>query len=75
MTESIYSHLRKRGLVVPEHYIQPLKAQWDVYQLLNNSPNLNNYTEYNLKHLAEELNEEQVLQNLEIYLDEPLGIS
>ncbi|PLS03102.1 hypothetical protein [Neobacillus cucumis] len=60
MTDSIYSHLKKRGVVVPEHYIQPLKAQWDVYQLLNNSPNLNNFTNHNLssKNSQEELGHE-----------------
>ncbi|MBT2654938.1 hypothetical protein J7E81_06680 [Bacillus sp. ISL-18] len=60
MTESIYSHLKKRGVVVPEHYIQPLKAQWDAHQILNNSPNLNNYKEFNLNsnHLNEEFNHE-----------------
>jgi len=60
MTESIYSHLKKRGVVVPEHYIQPLKAQWDAHQILNNSPNLNNYTNHNLssKHLTEGLEQE-----------------
>ena len=60
MTESIYSLLKKRGVVVPEHYIQPLNAQWDAHQLLNNIPNLNNYTEFNLnsKRLTDEFGQE-----------------
>jgi len=56
MAESIYELLKKRGVVVPEHHIQPLKAHWDTYQLLNNNPNPNKLPGYHsgYKHVSDE---------------------
>ncbi|WP_156351145.1 hypothetical protein [Neobacillus vireti] len=44
MTENILKFLEKKGMVIPEHKIQPLMAQWDAYQLLNNIPNVEKLT-------------------------------
>lgn len=37
MTENILKFLEKKGIVIPEHQIQPLLAQWDYLQLLTNN--------------------------------------
>ncbi|WML38258.1 hypothetical protein RCG19_13605 [Neobacillus sp. OS1-2] len=39
MTESIFKHLEKKGIVVSEHQIQPFMSQWDAYKLLTNNSN------------------------------------
>lgn len=39
MAESIFKHLEKKGIVVPEHQIQPFMAQWDAYKLLADNSN------------------------------------
>ncbi|WHY78472.1 hypothetical protein QNH20_04805 [Neobacillus sp. WH10] len=39
MAESIFKHLEKKGIIVPEHQIQPLMSQWDAYHLLTNNSN------------------------------------
>ncbi|WP_157273141.1 hypothetical protein [Neobacillus bataviensis] len=44
MTESIFKHLEKKGIVVPEHQIQPLMSQWDAYKHLTNNSNPENLT-------------------------------
>jgi hypothetical protein len=56
MAESVFELLKKKGIVVPEHHIQPLMSQLDAYQILNNNPNLEKLAgkKEGHKHLLEE---------------------
>lgn len=53
MSESVIESLEKKGIVVPEHHIKTLVAQWEAYQQLRSSPYLEKLAEYDigLKHL------------------------
>jgi len=56
MAESVFKHLEKKGIVVPEHQIQSLMSQWDAYKLLTNNSNPEKLAGNNmgLKNLPEE---------------------
>ncbi|MCH6268040.1 hypothetical protein [Neobacillus citreus] len=53
MSERIIDHLKKKGIAVPEHHIQPLLAQWQAYEQLKSNPHLEKLADYNigLKHV------------------------
>ncbi|QCJ41294.1 hypothetical protein FAY30_04950 [Bacillus sp. S3] len=39
MSDSVFKHLQKKGIIVPEHQIQPVMSQWDAYKIITNNAN------------------------------------
>ncbi|MFZ7942928.1 hypothetical protein [Neobacillus sp. 19] len=39
MSDSVFKHLQKKGIIVPEHQIQQKMSQWDAYKIITNNAN------------------------------------
>ncbi|MFJ7725264.1 hypothetical protein ACIQXV_03775 [Neobacillus sp. NPDC097160] len=50
MADGVFKHLEKKGIVVPEHQIQPLMSKWQEYKLMTNNLNPEKLPSNNVNH-------------------------